>query len=774
MNRRRLIVSALAAGPALLVGWGLLPPRSRLGGRDSLPPPPGTADPAGPQVALNGWLRVQPDGAVVLVMPHCEMGQGVHTALPMVVAEELRLPPARVLLEPAGTDSRYANLNGAVESVLWFTPDDTEPGRESTAWRASHHLLGKAARALGLVVTGSSSSVADLFTVLQLAGATARAQLLGAASLQWKLPVAELQLHDGVISHPSGPRAHFGALAAQAAATPPGRVQVTARADWQVLGTAVPRRDTRAKLDGRAVFGTDVQLPGLLVAAIAQGAQRGAGPGAVDVDAVLRRPGVLRVVALPPLGGAAPALAVVARHSWAALKAAQALAGDDGRWQPPPRPWVDSAQVQRQLDNAAEAAAHDGPGFVFRDQGDVDAALARAGTVLQAAYRAPYLAHATMEPPNCTAQVADGRVRLWVPTQVPTLARAAAARVAGVAVDQVELHVPYLGGGFGRRLEVDLVAQAVRVALDTGGAPVRLLWSREQDIGHDFYRPAASALLRATLDERGRPLALAVGSAGDAVMPPYERRVLPDLATGVDRPDKTTAEGLFSLPYRVPHLRVRHQATRSGVPVGSWRSVGHSHNAFFAEGFMDELAHAAGADPLAWRLALLDRLPRHAAVLQLAAQRAGWGGPLPAGRARGLALHESFGTVVAQVAEVGHAAAGSRHRMRVHRVVAAVDCGPVLHPRIAAQQVESGIVFGLGAALFGRIDVVDGAVQQRNFDQYRVLRLAETPAIECHFIETGRAPSGLGEPGTPPVAPAVANAWFALTGERLRELPFKA
>jgi isoquinoline 1-oxidoreductase beta subunit len=376
-----------------------------------------------------------------------------------------------------------------------------------------------------------------------------------------------------------------------------------------------------------------------------------------------------------------------------------------------------------------------------------------------------------MEPMNCTAQVADGRVRLWVPTQVPTFARAVAARVAGVAESQVELHVPYLGGGFGRRLEVDVVAQAVRVALETGGAPVQLLWSREQDMAHDFYRPAASAVLRATLGSDGRLQALVAGSAGDAVMPRYYARVMPQLATRFDTPDKTTAEGLFGLPYRVPHLRVQHVATRHGVPVGSWRSVGHSHNAFFGESFVDELSHAAGADPLAWRLAALERLPRHAAVLRLAGERAGWGRPLPAGRARGVALHESFGSVVAQVAEVSRGAGG---QPRVHRVVAAVDCGLVINPRIAAQQVESAVIFGLSAALFGRIDIEHGAVRQRNFDSYRVLRLAETPAIEVHFVDSRRDPSGLGEPGTPPVAPALANAWFALTGQRLRELPLVA
>ncbi len=770
--KRRLIVSALLAGPALLLGWGLLPPRSRLGGRDALSP---LAD----HVALNGWLRIGPGDDVTLVMPQAEMGQGVHTALAMLVAEELRLPLPRVQLEAPGRSSRYGNVAAAVDSVLYFSPQDSEPGAESQARRTSHWLLSKAVRELGLVATGGSSSISDLYPVLRLAAATARAQLLGAASLQWRLPVAELTMAGGVISHPSGPRARLAELAAAAAATPPGDVSLTPAADWALIGRPLARRDSRAKVDGSAAFGIDTQQPGQLYAALVQGPRFNADPGAVDTDALLRRPGVLRVVRLPPLAGAGPALAVVARGSWAALKAARLLEGEAGGWRPAPAgPGAeppDSGAIQQQLDRAAEEAADGRRGFAYRTQGDADAALARAARRIEARYRVPYLAHATMEPLNCTAQVETQvgagpprHVHLWAPTQVPSLAIAAAARVAQVDEDAVTLHVPYLGGGFGRRLEVDFVAQAVRVALETGGAPVQLLWSREQDLRHDFYRPAAAAVLRAALDDQGRPLALVAGSASDAVMPRYYERVLPALAPRWDLPDKTSAEGLFSLPYAVPQLRVQHQATRHAVPVGSWRSVGHSYNAFFAESFADELAHAAGADPLAWRLQLLQALPRHAAVLRLAGDAAGWGRPLPAGRARGVALHESFGSIVALVAEV---TLDRARRPRVLRLVAAVDCGVVVNPAIARQQVESALIFGLGAALYGRIDIEQGAVRQGNFDQYRVLRLAETPAIETHFVASQRAPSGLGEPGTPPVAPAVANALFVLTGQRLRELP---
>jgi isoquinoline 1-oxidoreductase beta subunit len=342
--------------------------------------------------------------------------------------------------------------------------------------------------------------------------------------------------------------------------------------------------------------------------------------------------------------------------------------------------------------------------------------------------------------------------------------------VAGVAESAVSLSVSYLGGGFGRRLEVDFIGQAVRVAMETGGAPVQLLWPREEDFAHDFYRPAAVAVMRAHLDDQGQPLSLAVGTAGDAIMPRFYERVFPLFAGPVDLPDRTTNEGLFDLPYRIPHLRVRHEATRHRVPVGSWRSVGHSQNAFFGESFVDEMAHAAGTDPLAWRLALLSHLPRHAAVLKLAAEQAGWGGSLPAGTARGVALHESFNSIVAMVIEVRLSRDG---QPRVPRVVAAVDCGTVVHPGIVAQQMESAVVFGLTAALHGRIDIVDGRVQQQNFPDHPLLTLADTPRIETHIVRSERAPGGIGEPGTPPVAPALANALFALTGQRLRELPLR-
>jgi isoquinoline 1-oxidoreductase beta subunit len=405
-------------------------------------------------------------------------------------------------------------------------------------------------------------------------------------------------------------------------------------------------------------------------------------------------------------------------------------------------------------------------GHVFYERGDV-AAAESSGRPVEAWYRAPYLAHATMEPMNCTAQVRGGKVELWAPTQVPQMARAAAARVAGVALDDVTVHVTLLGGGFGRRLEVDFVAQAVRVAMDCAGLPVQLVWPREEDQGHDFYRPMQVAMLRAALDKNGKVSSLRIKSAGDAISPRWLARAMPALSGPVDTSGKTTSEGLFELPYAFADQKMEHVATRVGVPVGFWRSGGHSQNAFFSESFVDELASESGQDPVGFRLALLAHAPRHKAVLSLAAEKSGWGSRLPAGRAQGVALHESFGSIVAQVAEVSL----SGGMPRVHRVTCAVDCGTVINPGIVAQQMESSVVFALTAALHGRIDIREGVVQQTNFPTYPLLKLAQAPLVETWLVASQLAPGGVGEPGVPPLAPAVANALYALTGKRHRSLP---
>ena len=762
MKRRTLILSGLGAGAALVVGWGALPPRSRQGNAGTLPIAEG-------EVGLNGWIRiVAGDGGVVLAMNRSEMGQGVHTALAMLVAEELDVPLASVRLVQAGPETLYGNVAGFVGS-LPFHPADSEPGHETRTVKAAQWVVAKLARELGVNMTGGSSTVADAWEVLRLAAATARAQLLGAASLAWKLPIDELSVIDGVISHPSGPQGHYGLFAKAAAATPPGDVVLKAREAWRLIGTPAPRTDLQGKIDGSARFGIDVRLPGQLYAVVRHCPMLGGSPGAVNVDATMKLKGVERVVRLGTYAGSTAALAVVGRSYWHAKRGAEALQVE---WQAPPAGVLDSAQIDQALERAARAAAERDGGFAFHSRGDVPAAAKVAVRRFEQVYRAPYLAHATMEPINCTARVADGRVEVWVPTQMPGTARAAAARAAGVAEEAVTVHVTYLGGGFGRRLDVDFVGQAVRIALETGGRPVQLVWPREEDITHDFYRPAGVAVMRASLDAQGQPTALHFTSAGDAITPRWFERGLPALAGPVDTPDKTTSEGLFDIPYGVPNQRIAHVATRSGVPVGFWRSVGHSHNAFFGECFIDELAFEAKQDPVAFRLGLLKAAPRHAAVLKLAAEKAGWPGhgaasKLPAGVARGVALHESFGSIVAQVVELSML----EGKPRLRRVVCAADVGTVVNPMIVAQQMEGAVIFGLSAALYGRIDIVGSVVQQRNFPNHPIVAMREAPRIETHLVPSRRGPGGVGEPGVPPLAPAVANAMFVLTGQRRRALP---
>jgi isoquinoline 1-oxidoreductase subunit beta len=752
VRRRTLLLGAAGAAGTLVVGWGALPPRSRLGRRALWTPAPG-------EVALNGWIKIAPDGAVVLAMPRSEMGQGVHTALPMLAAEELDVPLASVRIEQAGGDAIYGNVAMLVASLPFHPLDDAHENGFNGA-KAGRWIVGKLARELGINATGGSSSVADAWEVVRLAAATARASLVGAASLQWRLPVSELSVQDGVVSHPSGRSATYGELARFAAATPPGHVRMKPREQWKLIGQAAPRLDVPPKVDGRAGFGMDVRLPGMKYAVVRMCPMLGGSPGRVDAAAALAMPGVERLVMLPSYAGSTAGFAVVGRSYWHARQAVQAVQVE---WRQRPEGSLDSRRIEQEL----EAAVSRRKGFTFHSAGDVAQAEADAAGLLEAWYSAPYLAHATLEPMNCTAQVGGGKVELWAPTQVPQMCRTAAARVADVPIEDVTVHVTLLGGGFGRRLEVDYVAQAVRVAMDCAGAPVQLIWPREEDTMHDFYRPMHVAHLKAAISQDGKLSSLRITSAGDAITPRWIERTMPALHGLVDLPDKTTAEGLFDLPYGVPHQRMAHSATRKGVPVGFWRSVGHSHNAFFSEGFMDELAMELGRDAVELRRELLSRAPRHRAVLDLAAEKSGWGGKVPAGRARGVALHESFGSIVAQVAEVSLDAG----QPKVHRVTCAIDCGTVVNPGIVAQQMESAVVFALTAALHGRIDIHQGVVQQGNFPSHPMVRMASAPRVETWIVPSQREPGGVGEPGVPPLAPAVANALCALTGQRIRTLP---
>ena len=755
MKRRTWLLSALGATGALVVGWGVMPARSRLGSPELMLKTEG-------DVALNGWIKIARDGAVVLAMPRSEMGQGVHTALAMLVAEELDVPLSRVRLEQAGADSIYGNVAMLVAS-LPFHPLDSEGEHKPTKIKMGEWLVGKVARELGINATGGSSTIADLWDPMRMAAATARASLVQAAAAAWQVPASDITVANGVMQHASGKTAHFGEMAANAAGTTPKDIAPKSRQSWQLIGKATARTDIPSKVTGQATFGLDVRLPGMLFAAVQMCPMLGGSAASMDTKDALAVKGVTKVVPLDAWGGGTAGLAVVGQTTWHARQGVQAV---KVQWQATATGALDSQRIQAALLNSLNTES----GFTFHEQGVPNQAEKAAATRIDTLYQAPYLAHATMEPMNCTARVLDGHVEIWVPTQVPQMARDMAAKVAKVDKDQVTVHVTQLGGGFGRRLEVDFVGQAVQVAMACEGQPVQLSWSREEDMTHDFYRPMHLAKFQASLDDQGEVSSLRIKSAGDAITPRWMARAAPHLSGPIDMPDKTASEGLFDLPYGFLNQHMSHVATKSGVPVGFWRSVGHSHNAFFSESFIDELAAATKQDPLAFRLSWLKDAPRYAAVLKLAADKAAWGSPLPAGRARGIALHESFGSIVAQVAEVSL----SEGQIRVHRVVCAIDCGTVVNPGTVAQQVESSVIYGLSAALFGQIDIVGGVVQQSNFPGYPIVSLSQAPTVETHIVPSTRHPAGVGEPAVPPLAPAVGNALFALTGKRQRALPLVA
>ena len=755
MKRRHLILSGLGITGALMVGWGVMPERSRMG-------KPGNMLLTEGDIALNGWIKIAKDGAVVLAMHRSEMGQGIHNALSMLVAEELDVPLSQIRLEQAGHDSIYGNVAMFV-GTLPFHPLQSEGVDKPFVVQSGEWIVGKVARELGVNATGGSSSVKDAWSHLRLAAATAKASLLLAAASQWKVPLNEIKVKEGVLTHASGKSANYGEFAKAAAGQTPQNVVLKDRKDWTLIGKPSQRADVPSKTNGTAVFGMDVRLPNMLFASVVQVPQMGGTLVNFDAKEALAMPGVVKCVQLASHAGSAPGFAVVAKTTWHAKLAADKV---KAQWAQRAEGAIDTQGIEAQLFEKLKTEK----GFAFYEKGDADKVESSAARTIQAQYKAPYLAHATMEPMNCTAQFKGGLLEIWAPTQVPGLARAAAAKVADVSEDKVKLNVTLLGGGFGRRLEADVVAQATQLAMALDGAPVQLVWSREEDMTHDFYRPMHVAQLTAAINAKGEVESLRIKSAGDAISPRWMSRVLPALSGPIDAPDKTTAEGLFDLPYGFANQHMAHVSSRMGVPIGFWRSVGHSHNAFFSESFIDELAFETKQDPVAFRLSLLTQTPRYAAVLKLAAEKAKWGEALPSGHAHGVALHESFGSIVAQVAEVSM----KEGVLRVHRVVCAIDCGTVVNPNTVAQQVESSVSFALSAALFGKIDIQEGVVQQTNFTNYPLVNLAQSPVVETWILPSTQLPEGVGEPAVPPLAPAVANAMFKLTGQRVRSLPLKA
>ena len=749
--KRRHVLGALALGTgALVVGWGVLPSRQRLLTAQPL------AD-INSQPAFNGWVRIGEDDGVTVVMSRSEMGQGVYTGLALLLADELDARWDQVRIEQAPIDNIYNNQAVAADG-LPFHPDN-----QGKLKQTAQRLTGKTMREFGLMMTGGSSSIKDLWLPMREAGASARAMLVGAAASQWQVPASEITVKDGVVSHVTGKSARFGELAALAAKQArPDKLTLKEASQFTLIGQRIPRFETTSKVDGSAVFGMDVRPPGMLYASVGMNPELGGTYQSMDDSLVKTMPGVSKVLALPEMYGSTTAVAVVAQSTYQAMQGLRKLSVE---WCPGKATDISDKTIQETFKNALDSKSE----FTYFSNGDADKALSASAKKITAEYSAPYLAHAPMEPLNCTVWFKDGSAQVWASTQITDLARHVVAKQLGIASDKVQLHLTLLGGGFGRRLEMDVIAQAAFIAKACEGTPVQMVWDRSQDIQHDFYRPACASRFTAGLDEKDQLTAWQNTSTSQAIVPQVLSRLFGLPGAG---PDKTTAEGAYDQAYEWPNARIGHCAVDLPIPVGFWRSVGHSHQAFFKESFMDEVAHGSAQDPLALRLSLLKNHPRHAHVLQLAADKSGWkttpykhaDGSL---RAMGLALHESFGSIVAQVAEVSVA----DKKIRVHKVWCAIDCGTAVNPDLISQQMEGSIAFGLTAALYGHINLDKGRVQQSNFHDYQMLRLPQMPVVETFIVPSTHSPEGVGEPGTPPIAPAVANALYILTGQRLRSLP---
>jgi isoquinoline 1-oxidoreductase beta subunit len=701
-SRRTFVTVVTGAGAGLLLGMRIEPARSD------------GPDPHGPDDwTPNAWLRISESGVVTILAPKAEMGQGVFTALPMILAEELDADWTAVRIEQSPVRAPFETA------------------------------------------TGGSDSVATSWLPLRQAGAGARAMLIAAAAGEWSVPPGECTTEPGVVVHAAtNRRLPYGALASKAAALAlpdVATLPLKAPEAFRLIGKPLVRRDAAAKGCGSAVFGLDVKVPGMLVASVARCPVYGGKLARLDDSKARAVRGVRRVVPLEAVRevGLPARVAVVADTTWAAMKGRRALIVE---WDGGADAEFSSAAML-----AAARTALATKGDVTQNVGDVEAAGARAAQVVEQTYEVPFLAHLTMEPMNCTAHVTDSSAELWVPTQYGGGVQTRVAKFLELPVDAVTVHVTFLGGGFGRRFYRDFVIDAVQIAR-AAGVPVKVVWSREEDVQHDLYRPASLQRLRAALDESGRPLS-------------WENRVAAPAHAGYWRP--TTAHpGEDDAPeeilYAIPNRFADFVYVPAPVPIGAWRAVRHTQNVFSVESFIDELAEAAHADPIAYRLALLDADPRARQVLETVRERSGWTRPPPAGRGRGVAFMRYGGTYVAHVAEVTVQPGGS---VRVDRVVCAFDCGQLINPDIVRAQVESAVVWGLSAALWGEITVEHGRTVQSNFHDYRVARMRDTPIIDVHLAVNHETPTGVGEPAVPGVAPAIANAVFAASGRRVRRLP---
>lgn len=707
LARRDFLRLTVAASGGLLIGFYFPGLSSRA-----------EAEETGKQFSPNAFVRIGTDERITVVVNHSEMGQGVYTALPMILADELDADWSKVGYESAPVDPVY-----------------------------NHPVFG-------MQLTGGSTSVWSSFEQFRKAGAAARAMLVAAAAQKWGVDAASCSTSDGKVMHAASKRSlSYGQLAESAARmTPPAQVALKDPRNFKLIGKPLKRLDTPEKLNGKGIFGIDVTLPGMLTAVVARPLVFGADPDRFNTSDTMAVPGVRKVVAIPS------GIAVIADTFWQAKKGRDAL---KLKWHATAMDKFSSAGQTEQY-----RALSQKPGLVARKDGDSEAAFAAQSNSLEAEFQFPYLSHAMMEPLNCVVDLKNDRCEIWTGTQMQTVDRAAAAAVAGLKPEEVQIHTTLLGGGFGRRANPasDFVTEAVHIA-KAAGAPVKVIWTREDDMRGGYYRPAYLHSIKGAVDASGNPVAWRHRIVGQSIVTgtAFEGALVKN---GID---DTSVEGAADLPYAIPNITVENHPTKVGVPVLWWRSVGHSHNAFVTECFLDELAALGKQDPFKLRQRLLAKKPRHLGVLELAAEKAGWGKPLPAGRHRGIAVHEAFGSFSAQVAEVSV----DQGKVRVHRFVCAIDCGVYVNPGIIEAQAHSGVVFGMSAALYGELTFTDGKLDQSNFHDYQMVRMNECPEFEVHIVQNNERSGGIGEPGVPCTAPAIANAIFAATGKPVRKLPIR-
>lgn len=744
LTRRALLFGAAAvAGGAAFGYWYVTSPY----------PNPLEAELAPGEATFNPFVKIASDNTITVIVPRAEMGQGVSTTLAAMVAEELDVGLDRIKVEHGPASFAYYNAEMIAEGGPFAFFD------ESMMAEATRTAMGTLSKVLGLQGTGGSSSTRDGFDKMRQAGAATRHVLVAAAATRLAVPAAELEAVDATVRHPASGRAlTYGELALDAAKlSPPTDLPLKARSDWKILGNPQKRVDMLAKVTGAPIFGIDVRLPEMLYGTVKLSPRFWAQPAKVDLSKAEKMPGVVKIVPLATNYG--HGFGVIAENTWAAFQAAEAIEAEWGALEYP----ADSAAIGKVLTDSLVSP----DGSVMRDDGDVDIAFADASRerIVEATYSVPYLAHAAMEPMNATARFKDGVLDVWAGNQSPTITRRLCAIALAIEPEKVNVHTPSMGGAFGRRIEADFSLCAALMAKETGGRPIKVTWTREQDIRHDAYRPAAAAKLQARLGEDGLPTALDMKIAAPSIVASTLRRLFPSMTPmGAD---KSITDGAYNQPYTIEDYRVTGIAAPVTVPVGSWRSVGNSINAFFHEGFLDELAIAGKVDAVELRKRLMASYPAAVKVVEKVAAMARWNEKRPAGRAVGIAFCQSFGSWVAEVIQIADTQAG----IRIENVWIAADVGMALDPGIIEAQLVSGTIYGLSAATGQEITFADGMVEQSNFHDFDAMRMAQCPAFEVEILENFHKMGGVGEIATPPAAPALANAIFALTGQRIRDLP---